>query len=290
MNTEIKQCTHIIYPKHHNKPIVIDTRYVPGMTKQPIVVFCHGYKGFKDWGAWNLVAAAFANAGFFFVKFNFSHNGGTVEEPIDFPDLEAFGCNNYVTEVEDLHSVLDWVTSPKTEHTQPINSTQISVIGHSRGGGIASIVASETTKVQQLITWAGVSDYKSRFPKGDAFKQWQKDGVYTVVNGRTKQEMPHYFQYYTSFMEYEDRLTIQKAVQKIQVPHLILHGTEDISVPIQNAIDMYTWNPKARLLKIKDANHVFGATHPWEHLELPAVLHKVVEETIGFIRRSTLDS
>ena len=56
----------------------------------PLIIFCHGYKGFKDWGAWNLMAEAFAKIGFCFIKFNFSHNGGTIEQPIDFPDLEAF--------------------------------------------------------------------------------------------------------------------------------------------------------------------------------------------------------
>ena len=29
------------------------------LTKQPVVIFCHGYKGFKDWGCWNLVADLF---------------------------------------------------------------------------------------------------------------------------------------------------------------------------------------------------------------------------------------
>jgi len=69
------------------KPIVYDVCYIQSQRPKPIVIFCHGYKGFKDWGAWDLVAKSFANAGFFFLKFNFSHNGGTVEQPMDFPDL-----------------------------------------------------------------------------------------------------------------------------------------------------------------------------------------------------------
>jgi len=57
------------------------------------------------------MAESFANAGFFFIKFNFSHNGGTVKQPIDFPDLEAFGNNNYTKELDDLETVIDWIYS-----------------------------------------------------------------------------------------------------------------------------------------------------------------------------------
>ena len=45
----------------------------------------------------------FAASGIAVLKFNFSHNGGTVEQPIDFPDLEAFGHNNYTKELDDLN-------------------------------------------------------------------------------------------------------------------------------------------------------------------------------------------
>ena len=87
----MKILKNIIVEGKHQKPIVTDVFYQENLNPKKVVIFCHGYKGFKDWGAWNLMAETFANAGFFFIKFNFSHNGGTVEQPIDFPDLEAFG-------------------------------------------------------------------------------------------------------------------------------------------------------------------------------------------------------
>ena len=104
----------------HNKPIVTDLFFKQNTDKKPVVIFCHGYKGFKDWGAWNIMAEAFANAGLFFVKFNFSHNGGTLEQPIDFPDLEAFGNNTYTKELDDLESVLNWLTAEDFEHAPQI--------------------------------------------------------------------------------------------------------------------------------------------------------------------------
>ena len=91
----------LIESRFHDKPIVTDVFYLKNNVKKPIVIFCHGYKGYKDWGAWNLVAEAFVKSDCFFIKFNFSHNGGTAENPIDFPDLEAFSENSFTTDEVD---------------------------------------------------------------------------------------------------------------------------------------------------------------------------------------------
>ena len=44
------------------KPIVWDAFFISDKSPKPIVVFCHGYKGFKDWGCWNLLAEEFCAA------------------------------------------------------------------------------------------------------------------------------------------------------------------------------------------------------------------------------------
>ena len=132
-----------VLKRHNKKPLVWDAFFNANQKKKPIVIFCHGYKGFKDWGAWGLVAKEFAKEEIFFVKFNFSHNGGTIENPIDFLDLEAFSENNYSKELDDLNDVLDFVLSNKNQYASEINSADVTVIGHSRGGGISIIKASE---------------------------------------------------------------------------------------------------------------------------------------------------
>ncbi|GGK14462.1 alpha/beta hydrolase [Yeosuana aromativorans] len=268
----------------HEKPILIDYHYLENGQLKPIIIFCHGYKGFKDWGAWHLMAEAFAKAGFFFVKFNFSYNGGTMEQPIDFPDLEAFGNNNYSIELDDLNSVIDWVCS-NSEIKNESNRNDISLMGHSRGGGIVSIKAEEDSRIKNVISLAGVSDYKSRFPSGEAFENWKKDGVYFVENGRTKQQMPHYFQFYTNFIENEERLTINRAVKNLKIPHLIIHGDADTSVSIEEAKKLHAWNPKSTLQIIEGANHVFGASHPWKQNDLPNDLKLAINTIITFLNK-----
>nr|WP_255452676.1 alpha/beta hydrolase [Aquimarina sp. RZ0] len=277
----ITQKNICVQGKHH-KPIITDVFYNDTKQQKSIVVFCHGYKGFKDWGAWDLVARAFAKAGFFFLKFNFSHNGGTAEQPIDFPDLEAFGQNNYVKELDDLDTIVDWVTSAGFTYKDFVNSKDIILIGHSRGGGITIIKASEDPRITKLITWASVSDFESRFPKGAAFNTWKKEGVSYVENGRTKQQMPHYFQFYTSFIAQRDRFTISKMIKNIKIPYLVIHGGNDPTVTIKEAESLHDWNPESTLFIQEGADHVFGAKHPWNCLELPLDLSIIVEKSINF--------
>ncbi len=274
---------NIVIPGKHQKPIVTDVFYSESKKEKPVVIFCHGYKGFKDWGAWDLVANAFAKAGFLFIKFNFSHNGGTTQQPIDFPDLEAFGRNTYAKELDDLETIINWVISPDFEYRNHTDYTKISLIGHSRGGGIVTIKAQENSSVSKVVTWAGVSDYKNRFPKGEAFENWSKNGVYYIENGRTKQQMPHYFSFYTSFIADEERLTISRAVKNLKIPHLIIHGTSDPTVSVKEAHDIHAWNPKSELFLIPGANHVFEAKHPWEKTTMPQNLEATTLKTIEFI-------
>ena len=94
----------------NNKSMLVDLRLDNQISNQPVVIFVHGFKGFKDWGHFPTVGDEMAKAGFAFVSFNFTHDGTTVENPSDFADLEAFGNNNYTKELDDLESVLNWIS------------------------------------------------------------------------------------------------------------------------------------------------------------------------------------
>ncbi|MDB2463099.1 alpha/beta fold hydrolase [Algibacter sp.] len=272
-----------VIPGKHDKPIVADVFYNQNKIPKPVVIFCHGYKGFKDWGAWDLMAQVFAKAGFFFVKFNFSHNGGTVEQPIDFPDLEAFGNNNYTKELDDLETVIDWI-STHTEYQTEINRYNINLIGHSRAGGIVTIRAEEDNRIKKVISLAGVCDFGKRTSTIGDLEQWKREGVKYVLNGRTKQQMPHFYQFYENFITNEDRLTIKRAVSNLKTPYLIIHGSGDTSVLIEEAYNLYKWNPNnSRLEIIDDANHVFGASHSWSKDELPRELNEALIKIISFL-------
>ena len=274
LNKEIKRAT--------DRSIIYDLFYNDAIQKAPLIIFCHGYKGFKDWGAWNLLAEAFALQGIAFLKFNFSHNGGTVTQPIDFPDLGAFAENNYSKELDDLDCIIEMVFNSYKSHIALDVETLI-LMGHSRGGGIVTIKTSEDSRVKKLITLAGVSDYKSRFPQGEALKIWQEKGVYFIENSRTKQKMPHNYQFYQDFIANENRLSIENAATKISIPHLIVHGESDTAVSFFEATQLNLWSKTSIIYKVLGGNHVFGAKHPWGKPEIPRDLELVFSEILDFI-------
>ncbi|MGB0429409.1 MAG: alpha/beta hydrolase family protein [Bacteroidia bacterium] len=268
-----------------NKPMLADVFFNMDGFNKPVVLFNHGFKGFKDYGAWNLVAEHFANEGFVFIKFNQSHNGTTVSRPQDFENLEAFGKNTFSRELTDIKIMLNWIGKNNALPTDLMNANDISLIGHSRGGGTALITANENTKVKRVITWAAIKNIPERH-KNVSVNQWQTDGVIYTENSRTNQKMPMYYEVYEDFMANIDRFDIEKACKNLSVPQLIVHGTEDPTVIFQDALTIKSWNKDAQLYLVPNANHVFGASHPYNNNTLPSYTELAVKETISFIRNN----
>ena len=71
-----------------------------------------------------------------------------------------------------------------------------------------------------------------------------KKGVKYIQNGRTKQLMPHFFQFYLDFKKNENKYNIKSAVSKINIPYLVIHGDNDKAVDVNEAFDLASWNKK----------------------------------------------
>ena len=105
--------TEFIIPNSEGRQFAFDL-HLPdepaGHTGYPLLIFAHGFKGFKDWGIWDRLAKGFAEAGFAFLKFDYSMNG---MQPGDgggpYSDLEAFGRNTFSQELRVWQSILAWV-------------------------------------------------------------------------------------------------------------------------------------------------------------------------------------
>lgn len=278
----------IVFTSNHNhgRIFIADVSYVKNSIQKPIIIFCHGFKGFKDWGSFDLMAKYFANQGFVFLKFNFSMNGTTPEKPLEFSDLEAFGHNNFSIELDDLGVVIDAVSNGQIGiELEEINAKEIYLIGHSRGGGIVILKANEDNRIKKITTWASVSEY-GKFWKQDQMEKIKEKGVIYVANERTKQQMPIYWQLYENYFENLDRLFIPEATKKLTIPFLIAHGDADTAVPLSCALELKEWNPKAELFVMKGSNHVFGANHPWEATILPQDLKLLIDKTTSFFHEN----
>jgi dienelactone hydrolase len=278
----MQKISNLVIHGSKEKPILLDIFYNVGEHLKPIVIFCHGFKGFKDWGHFNLVAEEFAREGFVFVKFNFSYNGTTTEQPSHFADLNAFGENNFSIELNDLGLVIDFIEENANAYSG--DAEKIYLIGHSRGGGISILKTGEDVRIKKLVTWASVKDL-SDFFAGQDMEDWEKKDILYTHNSRTQQDMPLRYQLYDNYMNNKVRLNISEVASEISVPWLIIHGRNDESVPYFAAEQLHEWNKESELLLLDDADHTFGGKHPWTEDQLPDDAKSAVEKSISFFKK-----
>ena len=96
--------------------------------------------------------------------------------------------------------------------------------------------------------------------------------------------MPLYFQLYKSYYENQTELNIPSQCEKIKQNTLIIHGTKDPAVGIEEAKLILNRVPNTKMEIIQDSGHTFGAVHPAEKSKLPIDLQKVVDLSIEFLR------
>jgi uncharacterized protein len=265
--------------------ISIDFRY-PGSNKSkiPVLIFCHGFKGFKDWGSFPYLLEKISSEDIFTVSFNFSHNGtdNTKDSPVDFERLDLFAENTFSKELDDLGCVIDYLF--EINDTYNFDSENITLAGHSRGGGIAILKTAEDSRINKLITLASVAEF-NRYTD-ERKKRWKETGYLEVLNTRTKQLMRMNYTLIEDLEKNHNRLDILSAVKKISIPVLIIHGKEDLAVDYSDAETIYeqTDKTKSRLVLYENTGHTFGAEHPFKGTN--KFLEKVISDITGFVKEA----
>ena len=259
-----------------NKPISIDLTTINNDPK-PLVIFVHGFKGFKDWGTHQLVAKYFAQNGLDFLKFNFSHNGIGKADGDIFDDLNGFSENTFSKELFDLTQIITFSSSSEQFH----KPTEIYLIGHSLGGGISIIQTATDKAVSKLVSWASISSFRNLWSPEDD-RLWLENGMLNFNNSRTNQQMPIKATLLEDLNENTESLDILNAARNISQPWLIIHGKADEGVPPAHALELHSQKAESKLLLIPNADHVFCASHPWSIAELPIELKIACDATIKF--------
>ena len=271
----------------HGRPFEADATYRADGRAKPVVLFVHGFKGFKDWGHFPLLANFFAEQGFVFVKLNLSHNGIVVGGTGDLEDLEAFGRNNFSIELDDIGQVIDALLTPGATPvpTAEMNPDCLFLVGHSRGGGLVLLKAAEDHRVRAVATWAAIAEIHPQWPQA-VFDDWQRSGVLHVPNARTGQALPMHYQIVEDYHAHRPRLDIPHNVRrKLHQPLLLIHGDEDETVAVAAAHALQQLKPDAELLLVPGASHMFGGAHPWPATVLPTPAQHIAEATAAFFQR-----
>ena len=246
----------------------------------PFVIFAHGFKGFKDWGGFPYFMQKLSASGFAAASFNFSHNGVSADYPMDFTRLELFAENSHSLELEDFNSVIDFFCINDAKFN--IDKNRIALIGHSRGGGAAILKSSEDNRIKSLVTLSSVATV-NRFT-GEQKKKWREKGYIEIPNMRTNQMMRMNSGFLDDIENNSERLNIIKAVSKLKIPVLFIHGKEDLAVKFTDAGKLYENSDKnfSELFLIENTGHTFGTEHPFKGST--DAFETAIEKTIKFLK------
>lgn len=246
---------------------------------EPCLIFVHGFKGFKDWGFIPFLAKHFADNGYCVITFNFSHNG-IGKNQFELTEMDKFSKNTISLEVNEL---LDLINAYKSGYFGNVFG-KIGIIGHSRGGAVALISSLKSRGVNCYCVWASVSKL-DRYTERQK-KEWRKKGFIEIINSRTNQILKIDVEVLNDIEQIiKGPDNIEAAVKKLKKPLLIIHGEQDLTVPIAEGLQLYDWSDKkiTKFVKIPGAGHTFDIVHPFKHSNLK--FNKVLSESLIFFNQ-----
>jgi uncharacterized protein len=273
---------HKILIGANGRKFALDITYNKNTDSKGIILFLHGFKSFKDWGHFNQIAAFFAESNYTFIKLNFSHNGVgyKAEELTDFVDLEAFGNDNITNSLEDVKSVIDFILSCNLSCFNTIATSNILIMGHSKGGGLAVLAQQKFKLFSKIVTLAGIAKFNRSWTKA-ALEEWKLKGIIYVQNTRTNQMMPIKYQIVEDY--FNNNYEILEAATVINIPWLIVHGSADETVNVEEGKSLSDANNGSELFIVNNASHTFGSSYPITASALPIHLSITCNKILDFL-------
>lgn len=244
-----------------NEVVSGDVRYVDDGRPKPLMLIAHGYKTHKNWGMFPRVGEYFAEAGFVSIVINFSRNGVRQGES-SITDWDNFARFTPTSAIEDIHLVLDAVGDGALDYYGiDVDGTPRVLLGHSGGGGVSILAASERDDVHAVVGWASIATFDRYTHQQKEY--WRRKGEFILPEDPEHGAIRIGLDPLIDIEQHADRLNIIEAVSRLTSPILIIHGSADPTVPLREAEKLHAaaGPEKGTLLVIEDADHLFGASH-----------------------------
>lgn len=290
----MSQVTDWTIPGADDQPILGNTHMpAPGNDGGPdaavgVLLICHGFKGYKDYGFFPHLAQAAASAGLIAHRFNFSHSGMTNDtERFQRPDL--FEKDTWGRQVQDLLAVCRAVCGGELAGA----GKPVAWFGHSRGGVTLLLTGGRVfldDALKDLRPCAVVSasaPHQSCNFDADQRAMIKKVGRLASPSSRTGQVLYIGAEWVREIEADPDAFDPTQTIAQIACPILIQHGQDDSTVPVQAArklADAVT--SRVELNLIPGASHTFNAPNPLPLDQTPPVeTQQMIDAACGFAAR-----
>ncbi|MBI2793066.1 MAG: alpha/beta hydrolase [Ignavibacteria bacterium] len=260
---------NIVILNRHGREIHT-TVTMPTDSETALVVFLHGFKGFRNWGFFPFAAQHLANAGFICVRIDMSLNGmrGTNTDVVD-PD--EFANNTISLELSDVgETIAAFLNQRAYAHVRKQWNNTLHFVGHSRGGAVAHVVARELLNrsdvlLSRCVVWNSVGKVMRWSDR--QIKAWRDAGFMTVENTRTQQQLKINVSFLEDIIENHDRFSMLHAAHDLEHLMLYIHSETDLTVPLSEIQELLSLSgSKARLEVMPGSTHTFGMMHPVDYI------------------------
>ena len=214
-----------------------------------LLIIGHGIAANMDEPIIQKLAEKVAEQGMSVLRFSFPGNGSSEGR---------FDQCTITKEVEDLQCI---VTAVKERGWRPIYA------GHSMGASVGALTAAVDSRIELLISLAGIASTKDFFESEFAMLTPGKDNMWNEETCPLSQEFV------------DDIIQINNIVPRVsavEIPWLLVHGTKDDVITSKESQSLVTNFEKTReLLEIEGADHLFSGD----------ALHLATESVIDWLGR-----
>tara|TARA_Y100000310_G_scaffold345459_1_gene465214 strand:- start:1007 stop:1738 length:732 start_codon:yes stop_codon:yes gene_type:complete len=202
---------------------------IPDSENFPIVIICHGYASNTKSKTRSALSRQLLEKGIASFGFDFTGCGESEGELYQLTITQG---------IDDLNAAFNFV-----KNIENVDKNKIALLGSSFSGSVAVLFAAEKD-LKVLALKSPVSDYS---------------GIKEVpLVARNKQQ-----QFFDDSAKYD----IYKTAEKIKTPTIIVHGSNDVDVPVEQSKELIKHlNCEKKLEIIEDADHRYSDANHFEQL------------------------
>lgn len=229
---------------------IVGTLMVPEWTQPlPIVILCHGFKGNRNQMHIKEIAEALTRTGLATLRFDFTENPG--ESSLPFEDMTV----SY--ELEVLDQAINFVKTQKE-----IDPKKIGLAGHSLGGLVVSWYAATHPEIAAVAPLSGVYSFPQMWLHAygeEIVKEMKEKGFAFVFSTHLNKPL----RIKEGFYEDSEKYDMDKVIDNLVCPLLVVAGTGDEAVTIDHAQHFYDRS----FSKIKELKIIKGSDHDYSKPE-----------------------
>jgi len=225
--------------------------------KLPVVLVMHGFKGYKDYGFFPYLTQGLADAGLVAIRFNFSHSG-IDDDYSTFGRPDLFERDSWGKQLFDVQVVIGALGA--LPHAERMDVAKLAILGHSRGGVVALLAGGTDKRVGAVVSLSAPSS--ADMPE-DQKRIIRDEGFLVSPSSRTGQELRIGRAWVVDLDAHAEKRDVIRAVEHMTAALMIVHGTEDESVPVFCADAIANaYHGEAQKLILDGAGHTFNCTNP----------------------------